>query len=192
MGNTLFIDACVRKEESRTLRLAESFIKAYGEKVDRLTLTEEPLHYFVGDFFWQRERLLEEGQRDHPRFRYAHQFAQAEKIIVAAPFWDLTFPAILKVYFENVSVDGITFYADEEGCHGMSQGKKLLYITTRGGSYKGSPLEMGIPTMRALTEFFGIDEFLYVAVDGLDEEDKDPEALLDTAEKELKSIAKKF
>ena len=61
---------------------------------------------FQEGFFWQRERLLETGELTHPRFRYAHQFKNADRIVIAAPFWDLSFPALLKVYIENVSVQG--------------------------------------------------------------------------------------
>ena len=31
------------------------------------------------------------------------------RIVVAAPFWDLSVPAVLKVYIENISADGVTF-----------------------------------------------------------------------------------
>lgn len=42
-------------------------------------------------------------------FKYAHEFANADLIVIAAPFWDLSIPALLKVYIENIAVDGITF-----------------------------------------------------------------------------------
>ena len=46
-------------------------------------------------------------------FRYARQFAAADKIVIAAPLWDLSFPAQLKVYLENIYVTGIvTKYSD--------------------------------------------------------------------------------
>ena len=38
---------------------------------------------------------------------YAKQFAGADTIVIAAPFWDLSFPAILKTYIENIYVTGI-------------------------------------------------------------------------------------
>ena len=94
MTRALYIDCCIRGEQSRTKKLAEAFLASYGAREDvsltRLTLTDEPLIPFTNGFFWQREQLLERGELDHPRFRYAHQFQQAERIIIAAPFWDLT------------------------------------------------------------------------------------------------------
>ena len=93
--------------------------------------------HFSEGFFEQRQRLLEEGDLSHPRFRYAHEFAAADRIVLAAPFWDLSFPALVKIYIENVSVDGITFGCNESGCFGTCRAEKLMYITTRGGSYTG-------------------------------------------------------
>ena len=40
-------------------------------------------------------------------FDLAKQFAEADEVIIAAPFWDLSFPAALKQYFEQINVLGI-------------------------------------------------------------------------------------
>ncbi len=194
--HVLFIDSCIRGSESRTRQLAESFLEgleeAGGFSVDRLTLMEEPLVPLTGDFFRQRERLLEAGDLDHPRFRYAHQFARAGRILVAAPFWDLSVPALLKIYIENISVQGITFDIDAvKGLiYGICQAEKLCFLTTRGGAYEGSPLETGIPFMRNLTAFFGIEGFDSVAVDALDLLFEPPETLLARGMEEARQLAR--
>ena len=33
--------------------------------------------------------------------------ANADKIVIAAPFWDMSFPSLLKVYIENIYTIGI-------------------------------------------------------------------------------------
>ena len=40
-------------------------------------------------------------------FDLASQFQQADEIVIAAPYWDLSFPAILKLYLENIYVTGV-------------------------------------------------------------------------------------
>ena len=55
------------------------------------------------------------GDYRDPLFRYAKQFAQAADIVVAAPYWDLSFPSILKVYLEQICVTGLTFQYTPEG-----------------------------------------------------------------------------
>jgi len=196
MKQLLYLDCCIRRGESRTKELAEAFlsaVEARGEyDITRLVLMDEPLAYFSEGFFEQRQRLLEKGDLTHPRFRYAHQFAAADRIVLAAPFWDLSFPALVKVYIENVSVDGITFGCNENGCYGICKAKKLMYLTTRGGSYAGSHMEQGERYMQAICEFFGIGEYCSVAADGLDLGIEPPEQILARAKETAIAAARIF
>ena len=134
MKRLLYVDCCIRGQTSRTRRLAEAFLDALpqGWAVEPLELAAEGLQYFSGPFFQQRQDLLAAGNRTHPRFRYAWQFAQADAIVLAAPLWDLSFPALLKVYIENVSVENITFGCGEAGCYGICQARRMVFLTARG------------------------------------------------------------
>ena len=89
MRKLLVVDCCIRKEESRTKKILERFLSAVPSdcEVERLVLTEENLAPLMGDFFEQRQRLLETGDFSHPRFRYTKQFANADLVVIAAPFW---------------------------------------------------------------------------------------------------------
>lgn len=193
MKELLFVDCCIRGGQSRTAALARAFFGAVDEKayhVTRLDLTAQDLKPLAGDFFEVRQTLLAQGRLDHPRFRYAHQFAQADLVVVAAPFWDLTYPALLKLYIENVSVDGITFGCNAQGIYGKCRGEKLVFLTTRGGCYEGSPLEQGSRSMEALSQFFGFGSYACVAADGLDAEGADSRAILEDACAKARDLAK--
>lgn len=173
MTNALYIDCCIRGQQSRTKKLAEAFLFAYAAREDvsitRLTLMDEPIIPFQDGFFWQREGLIEQNELNHPRFRYAHQFQQADRVIIAAPFWDLSFPALLKVYIENVNVQGITFDCNEKnGCFGICRASKMLFFTTRGGALEGNPMDNGTKYLADMAKFFGIPSFDHIAADGLD------------------------
>ena len=63
MRKLLVVDCCIRKEESRTKKILERFLSAAPSdcEVERLVLTEENLAPLMGDFFEQRQRLLETG-----------------------------------------------------------------------------------------------------------------------------------
>ena len=197
MTNALYIDCCIRGEQSRTKRLAEAFLTVYGAREDvvltRLTLMDEPLIPFSNGFFWQREGLLECGELDHPRFRYAHQFQQAQRIIIAAPFWDLSFPALLKVYIENLCVQGITFDCDEEnGCFGVCSAQKMLFLTTRGGALEGSPMDNGTKYLSDMAKFFGIPSFAHIAADAIDAGLEPVETILGRAIRQATALAETF
>lgn len=191
MKNVLFIDCCIRRELSRTKELADAMLFALARREDLsvspLCLMDEPLNYFSEGFFAQREHLLAAGEREHPRFRYAHQFAAADVIVIAAPLWDLAFPALLKVYIENVNVEGITFGCNESGCYGVCRAQRMVFLTTRGGAYDGAPDEMGARYLAALCGFFGIPRFDCIAADGLDLGTRPPEEIL--AEAKAKAVA---
>lgn len=191
MRNVLYVDCCIRREQSRTKRLADAFLSALPSdcRVEHLDLMAEDLSYFKESYFAQREQLLAADERDHPRFRYAHQFAEADLIVMAAPFWDLAFPALLKVYIEQVSVDGITFGSTEAGLRGLCRASKLVFLTTRGGFYTGDAMEMGDRYLDALHTFFGIGAYTCIAADGMDVAGFDAEASLAAAMQKAKALA---
>ena len=180
MRKLLVVDCCIRKEESRTKKILERFLSAAPSdcEVERLVLTEENLAPLMGDFFEQRQRLLETGDFSHPRFRYAKQFANADLVVIAAPFWDLAFPALLKLYIEQVSLDGITFGANETGLVGLCRGTDLVFLTARGGFYTDD-----------LHTFFGFDRYHCVAADGMDVAGFDGKASLEEACKKAETLA---
>ena len=196
MKKVLFVDCCIRREHSRSKQLADYFIdklQMKGEyEVETLCLMDENLSYFSEGFFLQREVLLAEGKLDHPRFRYAHQFAEADKIVIATPFWDLSFPALLKVYIENLCVDRIIFHTDEHGLHGLCKADHMVFLTARGAFYTDSPLEQGSRYLERMAGFFGIGQYDCVAAEGLDIGAWPVEELMDKAKVQADKVLEKF
>ena len=190
MKKALFVDCCLRKG-SNTKKLADAFFENLkGYEIEHLVLENENLKPLVGEFFESRQELLEQDNRNHPRFKYAHQIQEADLVVIAAPFWDLSFPALLKIYIENISVDGITFGSTENGLVGLCKADNLIYLTTRGGFYKDDPMEQAIPHLNALSKFFGFKQFKYVAADGMNVQGYDQEGSLNKAIEESIELAK--
>lgn len=190
MKKALFIDCCLRKP-SNTKLLAEEFLKELKDyEIKHLVLEDENLKPLVGEFFNSRQELLDKDDRTDPRFNYAYEFKNADLVIIAAPFWDLSFPALLKIYIENISVDGITFSSTENGLVGLCKADNLIYLTTRGGIYIDDPMEQAIPHLNALSKFFGFKNFKYVAADGMNVEGFDSKKSLEDAIQQARDIAK--
>lgn len=116
-----------------------------------------------------------------PAYTPARQFAEADIIVVAAPYWDLSFPAILKAYFEQVNVLGLTFeYTDDGFPRGLCKAKKLVYVTTAGGPIISD--EYGYGYVKALAQgFYGIVDVHQVKAEGLDMVGADVEKILSRA-----------
>ena len=180
MKTLLYVDCCIRREQSRTRKLAESFLGNLpkGWRVEKVVLMDEPLLPLMEGGFAQRDELLQRGDFSHRRFDYAWQFQRADAILIAAPFYDLSIPALLKVYIENVSVDGITFLCDADGLRGNCRAESMTFLTSRGGFYENSPDEMGSRYMEALCGFFGTGTYRCVAADGVDMDPAQTPAIL--------------
>lgn len=198
MENLLFINACVRGERSRTLKLARRFLEGYQKAHPNTVITQrdlcaQRLQPQYPEVLAERDELWAAGKLDQPMFEPARQFAAADKIVVATPFWDLSFPAVLKIYLERISVTDVTFGYDEQGAMvGLCRASKLLYVVTRGGNYAGTDLEMGTPMLRALCTMYGIPELITLAAEGLDDVRQDKQALLDAALLRADALAGEF
>lgn len=181
MKELLVVDCCVRGKESRTRKLLGAFLEGVNGQKYHVTVVSpegEGMIPLTGANFARREELVEAGALDHPRFAYAWQFAQADVVVFAAPLWELSFPAILKVYIENVTVKGITFGCDDNGLFGTCQGSRMVFLTTRGERYAGSDMEQGSRYLEAMARFFGFGGYTCVAADGLDVKGADAKTIL--------------
>lgn len=174
----LYVNSCVRAD-SRTDRLARALLEKLGGYRER-KLAEEPLGPLTAETLARRTELTEAGEYDDPAFRYAREFAEADTIVISAPFWDLGFPAKLKCYLEQIYVTGLTSRYDEKGQPvGLCRAKKLWYVATAGGPFFP---EYSYGYVRTLAQqCFGIPETALLCAEGLDIWGNDPEALLQAA-----------
>ena len=176
----LFVDACVR-EQSRTRTLCEAYMRKRWTEPDaeirRLELCHEELLPLNGERLRRRDSDIAAGNFASEDYRYAREFAEAEEILIGAPYWDCSFPALLKIWLERVCVNGIAFRYGEDGRPvKICACSKLIVITTAGG-YLGehSSLES---YWQELCGLFGIPELRFYKAEGLDIQGSDPQAIL--------------
>lgn len=165
----LIIDCCIREEESATRKLYESYLKQRDLtdfETEKIYLMRENMLPLTNNDIKLRDRLLQSADTEHEIFKYAKQFAAADEIIIAAPYWDLSFPSLLRVYFERISVVGITFGYEGSKSIGYCKAGKIIYFSTCGGFINGEHL--GVEYVNRLAELFGINNVEKYIVDGLD------------------------
>ena len=131
----------------------------------------------------ERERLIAEHKYDAEAFRLARQFRDADEIIIAAPYWDLSFPSLLKTYFEHICVSGLTFGYTEKGSEGYCRATELLYFSTCGG-FIGEQ-HLGFTYVESLGRMLGIDNCRAYTIEGLDIDPSKREHLLAQAIRQL-------
>lgn len=166
MKKLVFIDATMRAE-SRTRRIAAPLVSELGKRYDIETISLDGAGFpAVGS------RILHDRDRGIVPEEYAamsRRIAAADRIVIAAPFWDMSFPSALKVFFENMSLFHITFDSDDTRCYGLCKCSKVLYITTRGMNiHTGDPLEQATPYIRALSSLWGLGELYVVSAENMD------------------------
>lgn len=166
MKNIIFIDACMRAG-SRTKRIAERIIEELSGRYCIETIRLGEADYPVVD-----NRILEErnnGTVPKAHAELAGRIAAADRIVIAAPFWDMSFPSALKVFFENMSLFGITFDSNDKECYGLCKAEKVMYITTRGMDIStGDQLEQATPYIRALSHLWGWGELTVISAQNMD------------------------
>jgi len=182
----LFINACVRKA-SRTKELADCLLSGTKEPVEEVRPDTVAFPTVDESFLKKRDRLIRDRAFDDPLFGLARQFASAHEIVIAAPYWDLSFPAALRQYFEQINVLGITFiYTPDGRPAGLCRASRLTYIMTAGGLY--CPEEYGPGYVRALArDFYGIPRFRLIRAVGLDIDGADVGGIMAKAKADIES-----
>ncbi len=168
MKKVMLIDCCVRGVHSRTLMLAHRWLaeQERDSQVEHLRLYQLNLAPLSAQEVEQRKDTA-----------LGEQFAQADEIVVAAPYWDLSFPSILKVYLEHICIAGTTFHYVEDQAVGLCRAKRLVYVSTAGG-YVGQR-HLGEEYVQTLCQtLFGIPDFVGIRCEGLDLPGNDPEQLV--------------
>lgn len=198
MNKVLYIKANIKNEgESRTFKVSDSFVEEYkknnpDDEIIELDLYKENIDFLRLEDLAKIFGPKDEESKSNPALKYAYQFAEADKYIIAAPMWNLSIPAILKAYIDYVSVTGITFKYTAEGPVGLLNNKKAVHIVSRGGEYVNAPYEMGDRYLRTILGFFGINDIETIAIENVDVIGVDVQGKIQEGIEKSKMIAQKF
>lgn len=187
--NILYVNACVR-EGSRTKKMADHLIEKLKDGSDQVQVCEvvlenEDMSLLDGKGLEERNAAVDSGDYSSPVFDNARKLLAADIVVVAAPYWDLSFPASLKAFLESVTIDGLTFHYTEEGFpEGLCKAEKLFYLTTAGGPVVSD--EYGFGYVRDLAKFYyGIGEAVQFKAEYLDVIGADVETIMADALNEI-------
>ena len=201
MNKVLYIKANIKPEgQSRTFKVSDSFIEEYRtlnpeDEIITLDLYNEGIEFLKAEDLAAVFGEKTKESRNHPILKYAYQIAEVDKIVIAAPMWNLGVPAIVKAYFDYTSVTGITFKYTANGAVGVCKANKALIVSGRGGDYSseiGSQFEMGERYLRTILAFFGVKDVKSIAVENLDVMGMDIDKIVSDSVEEAKEIAKNF
>lgn len=163
----LFVNAAFRKN-SRTNALAQKYLATLTDKIETVNIGEEDIRPLQKASLEKYCNDSRNHDFDDAMYRYAKQFAKADEIVIAAPFWNFGLPAVLHAYLELVCTQGLTFDLNKAGeYYSLCQAKKLVLILTAGGNVPEN--DCAISFIRTLCkEFWNIEDVQYYYADGID------------------------
>lgn len=191
MKKLFHIDSCLRTG-SKTKRIADALIDRLSERYE-----VETIRLSDYDFPIVKDEILNDRSNGIVPEEYANiarKIAAADRLVISAPFWDMSFPSALKVFLENMSLFNVTFASNEKECYGLCKAEKVLYITTRGMNIKtGDAMEQATPYIKAISKLWGLGELHVIASENIDYSTPEQiEEKIQNAIKEGKALCETF
>lgn len=200
----LLLDASPRGERSHSRKLAQEFLTTWqtahptGTAVTR-DLGHEPPP-FVNEAWVEGAFTPPEGHSTAARAairvsdRYVDEVLAADEIVIATPIYNLTIPATLKAWIDQISRYGRTFTRGENGFVGLLGGKRVRVIVSSGSDFRpegpGGAYNFVEPYLRAFLGWLGITDVTFVYAHSLNEENPLREASLTEASATVQTLAK--
>lgn len=167
MKKIIYVNAIIRKDESRTKRLADGIISSIKDEVElkEINLNELPLNPYNEVTY---EDKVNNGTEEL-FYNLSKEIAECDGLIIASPFWDMSFPSLLKSFLEKISLFDVMFVSDDKRCIGIAKCPFMYYIVTRGMDIEdGDELEQGTPYLKALCWLWGIKIFKVTSASNFD------------------------
>lgn len=171
MKTLLRIDASIRSKGSHSKALADfyekNWKKAYpnGTIIYRDLSTQNIPHLStetVEAFYTPQEVFTKENDKAIALSNaLIAELKLADFILISSPLYNLNVPSKLKAYLDHIIRSGITFKVDNNGNYiGLLNDKEAHIITTKGETYKNTPMEAldyQEPYLKTILQFIGIE-----------------------------------
>lgn len=90
------------------------------------------------------------------------ELKQASHIVIAAPIYNFSVPAVLKAWIDQVARARLTFRYTDNGPEGLLKGKKAYLVVASGGVPLGSEIDFATGYLRHIMGFVGIEDVTLV------------------------------
>lgn len=114
----------------------------------------------------------------------------ADAVIIGVPMYNFALPSQLKALLDRLARAGVTFKYTEQGPVGLLQDKPVVFALARGGIYANGPADSQVPFLKTFFNFIGLTQLHFVYAEGLNMGPETAESALNSAQAELKEMAK--
>lgn len=184
MRKLLHIIATPRREESRTLKVTQSFLEVFrnrypGCRIEEMDLfKEKPPELTVkrvdGKYVLLGGKDLPEEFKESWKGITAHidNFLSADGYLISTPMWNFGIPYILKHYIDIIVQPKYLFRYTDRGVDGLVKDRKMVIVTSRGGDYApgsaAASYDLQEPYLRAVFGFVGIADMTFINAQPMD------------------------
>ena len=181
MKKILYIKASPRKERSKSIQVADEFIRVFHDRhpdtqIMNLDLFEQELPAFDGPvvqakyFILHNQEHTEIQRRAWEKVEHViERFKSADMYVMAVPMWNFSIPYRLKHYIDILVQPGYTFTSVENAYEGLVRNKPLVVVYSRGGEYSGSAEAMAFDQQKCYIEqifgFMGFEDIRSIIVE---------------------------
>ena len=185
MAHILHIDSSPRGDRSHSRKLSHEFITAWKTAHPEDTLSyrdvghnpvphvDEP--WIAAAYSPPEAHTPELSQALKISDELVDEFIAADRYVFGVPMYNFSVPSTFKAYIDQIVRVNRTFAVNEQGYQGLVNGKKMLVITSSGGSYReGTPAagyDFQEPFLRAIFGLVGVTDITFIHADNLSSDD---------------------
>jgi FMN-dependent NADH-azoreductase len=191
MKRILLIHSSLFGEDSTGTQIARSLVERLvaahpGSTVSKIDLAQDAMPHLEAEEFnsWS---VPAEGRTETQRALAARsdelieQLLAHDTLVLAVPMYNLGIPSTLKAWIDRVVRAGKTFTYTSAGPQGLAGGMDAYLVLTRGGSYKGTPLDTQTAYLESVLGLIGIDSVQAIYAESLNRGGDAREHALDEA-----------
>lgn len=180
----LYLDASPRGERSHSRRLGRKFLAAWRAAHPQAAVTVRDIGREPPPFITEAwvEGAFAPAATQSPAARaaietsnrYIDELLAADEIVITTPIYNLSVPAVLKAWIDQIVRIGRTFAKTDAGFEGLARNKRAIILVASGSDFRpnspGGAFNHLEPYLRAVFGFIGVTqvEFVYAHSLGAD------------------------
>lgn len=183
MSHILHLDSSPRGSRSISRALTKEFVTRWlqihpGDRVTYRDVGQYPVPpvdeaWIAASFSKSKDLAPELASALSVSDELIDELLIADRYVFGIPMYNFGVPANFKAYIDQIVRVNRTFTSDWQG---LVTNKKMLVITTRGGSYSdtsSNQLDFQEPYLRTVFEFIGITDITFIHAENLTVGDED-------------------
>ncbi len=190
----LKIDSSARLQDSNSRIISHYLVEQLNKPVVSRDLVKEPLPLISASDLMDLHASNESASESYTQHlnlsnTLIQELMDADTLVLAAPIYNFSVPAVLKQWIDYVCRAGITFKYGEQGPVGLSKIKRAFIITASGGVPVGSPMDFASGYLEQICNFIGVQEVIHIDASG---SKGAPQAIIDDAKIQIDEAISKL